>query len=220
MKNLKLSSLFVFLLCLSLTINAQQSFGGKIGVNIAKLVSDDSPATFSNSLLFQIGAIYEIKVTNQLHLQSEFLFIQKGSKNEFGFEEVIVAKDKITFNYLDLPILAKFYFGGKEKRQFFIIAGPSMGFAMNGRIRSEYTENGTTTKSSNPIDFGESDGFKRFELSLAAGAGVNLMLGNSHLFFEGRYLLGLNDLNNSSSNFTIKNSGIGFTVGYLVPLEE
>lgn len=222
MKNLKTIILSTLVLSITFSVSAQSSFGGKLGLNLASWADNVGYSSEGQPKLigFQIGAIYEAKITEKLFIQSAFTFLQKGLYTEYKFEEFSQGSDKIIFNYIELPILAKLTFGGVNKNRFFAMAGPSMGLAYSGVIRSELIENGVTTKTKERINFDDSDSFSRLDISFSVGLGINVFIESGKFFFETRYLLGLTDLEVEVDNFTIKNRGIGLAFGYLATLNE
>lgn len=225
MTNLMKTCLLLFFACFATLSFAQNAFGGKVGINISNWNGDteDLGEDFKSNIGLQIGAVAQIGINDMISIQPEIVFIQKGTKSE-GEEDflgdVIKYKDQIIFNYLEVPILVKVVLGGNEGAGFFVTAGPSFGYALSGKTKSEYTINGETEKDEDSIDFDEDDGFARFELSASLGAGVNIPVGPGILFFEARYLLGLSDLDSDEDDFTIKNGGIGIGAGILIRMGQ
>jgi len=63
------------------------------------------------------------------------------------------------------------------------------------------------------------DDIKSIDFGLAFGGGVSLPMGNNTVFVEGRYSLGLSDINDDSSDDTeIKTKGIQIMAGITFPL--
>lgn len=112
--------------------------------------------------------------------------------------------------------MAKYAFGS-EKISGFVQAGPSFGYGLNGKTKGENNGN----KEEEDIEFGE-DGLKRFDFSLAFGAGIGFPVSSGQLFIDLRYLLGLANISKSSDPDagTLKNRGLNFGVGFLVPINN
>lgn len=202
----------------------QNAFGGKIGIQLATWDGDEEIIgdNLESILGFQLGAFFEIGITETFSIQPEFLFIQKGVKSsieETIFGETIKAEDAISLNYVEVPVLAKIDILKGEGTQFFIVAGPSFGYALSGKQKSKLTASGTTETSTDDIEFGDDDGFARFDISAALGAGVSIPAGPGRFILDARYLFGLSNLfDEDDEDFKVKNRGFGLTAGFAIPL--
>ena len=210
----------------------QNSIGLKAGVQLATWSVDseddtslDNPKTKTG---FQFGAAFEISVSDLISIQPEFLYIQKGAKFElsdyyYGYyynPGDIEGEFRVKFNYLELPVLLKLKFGDVNNTSFFLTAGPSFGYLSNGKTEFEVTFQGDTETETEDIIFDDDDGLSRFEVSASLGAGVGLPLGSGRLTLETRYLLGLSNLVDDDFDDSIKNRGLGITLGYMIPLSS
>lgn len=109
--------------------------------------------------------------------------------------EILFSKrgsDQIDLSYVDVPVMLKMYIAGG----FNIQAGPQFGFNMNAE-----DENGNDV----------SDFIKSSDLSIAAGAGVDLPMG---LNVTARYIIGMSDINDTGLGDDIKQNTFQFSVGY------
>ena len=113
---------------------------------------------------------------------------------------------------MEIPILAKYMFGGNNGPQFFATAGPSFGFGLNGKIKA-------TGEDDEDLDFDENM-ITKLDISLSIGAGAQFAVGPGELFVDARYLLGLNSLDDSEDPEDSKNRGIGISAGFLFPIGE
>ena len=95
--------LIVLLLCFGMsTVNAQMfKFGLKAGANFSNLEGDGVDGSTYTS--YHFGAVLEFKLLENLSLQPELLYSSQGTKVN---EESL---DKINYNYVTVPVLAKFY---------------------------------------------------------------------------------------------------------------
>jgi len=124
-------------------------------------------------------------------VQPEVNYVSKGTKFKNSFGE-----QNYNFNYIEIPVLAKYSFG-----PVYVNAGPSIAFQMgkDNKVRAAYGK----TKS---IDFG-----------IQMGAGVAIPAGPGKLIIDGRYNLGFSDIVDGN-NLTVKNRGIAVSLGYAIPL--
>jgi hypothetical protein len=188
--------------------HAQISVMPKAGISLAQVHYDSEPAGQKQKLGFVGGVAMPIVLgQSRFAIQPELLFVQKGERYETGGRET-----KTTLNYLEVPVLAKFIWGG-ETIQAFLNAGPSLGLGLTGKSK---IEGGREVD----VRFGDAknDGRiyreQRFDFGLQFGGGVGLGLGTGQLQAEARYGLGLSDLDNVEST----NRTWAFTLGYAVPL--
>lgn len=200
----KLTCLFAFVCTFSLVSGQNLSFGIKAGANFASvnIEQDGFDIEPDSRTGLNIGAILNIGVTDAFSVQPELSFIQKGYSFEFFEEETA-----LILNYLEIPILAKYAFGS-ESFQGFIQAGPAIGFALSGKIKSDNEEE--------DIDFDE-DGFKTFDFGLQFGAGAAVPAGPGEAFLDLRYALGLANIADNDGS-TVSNIGLLITAGYLFPI--
>jgi len=217
-----------FFAALATNASAQASFGLRGGVNLSTWTingeAEEELGDFQKnrtSLLF--GVISEIRFSDNLAIQPEINFIQKGTRFEESETDPVLgnASFKLDYilNYIEVPVLLKGGAGFGAGR-IDVLAGPSFGYALNGKQKSEITFLGMTEKETEDIDFKE-DEVSRTDFGLQFGAALSLNLGSSaKLFVDGRYLLGLTNLNTSentsSDDWTPRNRGIALTAGVLI----
>ena len=159
------------------------TFGIKGGVNYSNLKTKDD-LTDQNSIMgYQAGIFSRIGGTG-IYFQPEMYLGTKG--NEFTSLEMgtamIVAKGKIKFTTLDLPLLvgAKI---GSNKLNLRFMGGPIVSFIID--------ENNTHGSAYNSIsNFGN---YKKQRLGFQAGSGIDL----GNLTFDVRYEAGLSNASQS-----------------------
>ena len=217
---------FVLFLFCSSFIFGQSAIGFKFGGHLGQFSGFEvfefgGNNTQEYNFGFQIGLIYEIAINDQISIQPELLYLQKGYKIKFEFMDSFSSEQEVTINYLELPILAKMKFGDTESLNFFAIVGPSFGYALSGDGKFTEITNGETTTDTEEIEFSENDEFERLDVSAAIGGGMSIPINLFNLFFEGRYLLGVSNLNDDEFDQTsINNRGISFVAGIMIPLKK
>tara|TARA_R110002073_G_scaffold4213_1_gene27905 strand:+ start:45411 stop:45953 length:543 start_codon:yes stop_codon:yes gene_type:complete len=177
MKKVSIAALLA-VFCLS-TMNAQEvKFGVKAGVNFAQINAEFEGLGSGNSdsrTGFYIGGLADIEISEKFHLQPELLFSSEGG-------------DTIPYNYLNLPIIAKYY----VVEGFNIQAGPQFGYLLN--VDGE----------------GDLEGANRLTFGLDFGLGYDI---SEKFFAEVRYDLGLSNLVDESS-INAKQNAIQLGIGY------
>lgn len=212
MKTIFLSILMGTLLLLpNNPLTAQFNIGFKAGVNLAKQKFDGQGFSISpdNRLGFQVGAMAEVGLGQNLAIQPEVLFIQKGFKAEFD-DPFTGEKTKsvLTLNHVEVPLLVKYKIPSTGIG-FFFTGGPALGYAASGK--SEF--DGESSK----IEDEDWEGYNRFEFGAHVGTGVLIPTGAGAVSIDVRYILGISNLNGDESDDTKAfNRGIGLSIGYFI----
>lgn len=177
--------------------NAQSmKFGVKGGANFANLVGDDVEDA-DMRISFHIGGVAEFMLSDKFSFQPELLYSSQGAKSEYN-DGVFDVKGKVTLDYLNLPLMGKFYVA----EGFSVQAGPQIGFLLAANSEVEYD------------DISTEDDVKEFIKNIDFG--VNLGLGYklpSGLFFDARYNLGLSNID-EEGDAKIRNAVIQVSLGF------
>lgn len=211
---------------ITLAATAQISIGPRVGVTLAKWsLNEDELADFGdikNRSGLLAGVVAEIRLNDNFAIQPEINFMQKGFKSEYSEVDSIFGsleeKTNAVINYLEVPVLLKAGASFGPARVD-VLAGPSFGYGLNGKVKYEFTFDGETEKEEEDIDF-EDDEISRLDLGLQFGAAVTFGLGErANIFVDGRYLLGLTNLNDSGDDdIKAYNRGIALSAGVLFSL--
>ena len=200
----KIFIIAIGLFLLTIPAYAQLSFGIKGGVNVAAFSIKEQGATIPQSSIngFTLGAVLEIGITDNIFIQPEAIFLQKGSELNTSIAEI-----KTNVNYLDIPILLKIKLLNTDLLNVNLLGGPSFGLALNGE---------TTTAGGQTVDlsFGGDNGLKRLDLGIHAGGGIGVNLGSIGVFGDVRYLFGVSNIS-EDANREIKNKGLNLSVGLI-----
>lgn len=219
--------IFVLIALIGTTLSlSAQGIAVKAGVNIASMAEDkfvdENDLENSSVVGFQAGVAFDLGLSDMFTIQPEILFIQKGGKLSSEVNENNRFETRLYYNYLEVPVLAKLKFNSDpdgEGLGAYLIGGPFVGFALNGRSEGELVIAGVTTTFDDNIDFDNEDDVnyqKRLDYGVSFGGG--LQFGN--LFLDARYNLGLNNLLDDDADNTnddgrfLRTRGIGLTLGY------
>jgi hypothetical protein len=193
---------------------AQISIMPKAGVSLASTATKTNGESEDVNMKagFTFGVAAPISISEQFSVQPELLYVQKGGK--LKSDDVTAS---VTFNYLEIPVMARAHFGG-----FYLGAGPYLGIALSGKVKFDFTGILSGTSVEADVNIGndpEEDGLKRTDFGLCFGLGYGLEIGTGKLVFDARYGLGLSNTTpgGDSDNFN-KNRNIALTVGYAIPL--
>ena len=221
-----MKKLFSFIL-LAFTVyfpktHAQMSL--RAGVNIA---SESANATEKNytdykniSIVgFQAALVLPIKITDNITIQPELVFIQKGGKAQYIANDNNKLISTFRTNYVEIPVSLKLGIGNNsgDGIGLYVLGGPYIGIALNSKYKNELTVLGATSTSTKTVDY-SNDSNQEKRVDWGANLGVGISLGN--IYLDARYNLGINNLldNNASNTDDNKpyrrNRGIGLSLGF------
>ncbi|OFM83176.1 porin family protein [Weeksella sp. HMSC059D05] len=174
MKNiLKKASLLTLVFLAFQHVDAQISYGVKAGAGASNttVIHGISETRFG----FTGGGFVEIPLTykNNLHyLQLEVLYANEGEYSKFTENG---KKHKAFLNYINIPVLYKYYFDDQDS-DFFIEAGPQVGFLVSKNFDEKGPEivAGTENKFDLAINLGVGYSYlRKYEANLRYGYGLS-----------------------------------------------
>lgn len=174
------------------------SFGVKAGVNFANLdfSGDDVNVSFDQRVGLVAGAFMLFPMTETFGFQVEGLYSQKGAKFEDDdFEE------SIELDQFEVPVLARYTIPSTTGTSFHLFAGPSFGFKLSAKARSSFDGD-----DDEEIDV--DDEYKGLDFGLVFGAGVEF----GRFVVDGRYNLGLTNLNDDDANDGLETKSRVFSI--------
>lgn len=232
----------VFLLLCSLPGRSQLFVGVEGGPNMNYLTTSNASepfTTYQGMKGWNIGIPVGYQFFDWLSVYAAPTYIQKNYDIvRTGFFTGVYQKNYNT--YLQLPLTARFSFGGKELRGFVDLGGYA-GYWMSGR------QKGTEANILNMVDtayetvnptsiLGENYGYdynqkytfdnkkdNRLELGLVGGVGVSYELMDTYTFYvEGRYLRAMTDQQKhyETSQAPRYNDNFGLTIGCTVKVKQ
>ncbi len=200
-------------------------FGLKAGLSMGTFHGDDSDAadwamSEKKSRLGITAGVYSTIVLAKIFaLQPEALYTQKGAVytySEVGYEETL----KIKMDYVEIPLLFKFYVPMAGPVKINIFAGPEIAVNIVHKYKYEEEDSGITsyTEEGDIKDaFGGILETSTLDYGAVFGAGAEFIVKGIQMSVEARYALGLaNSLDVAGITFDLKNSslqvlyGIGF----------
>ncbi len=153
-----------------------------------------------------IGGFVGIPAGNNLVIQPEMYYVQKGMKGK-GRDSDGFGNGTITAEYIEIPVLLKFNIGtpgAKAMPNLFV--GPALAMKLGAELKVT-TDDGDTDIT----DIEE--GLNSTDLGLVLGFGVDV----DKLTFDLRYVMGLTsiaDTGGADVDFSIKNSVFMLMAGY------
>jgi hypothetical protein len=173
--------LMVVIIGLTISSNAQTKFGVKAALNISNFSGDDFDDLDSRTAA-AFGVFAQISINDKLTFQPELLYSMQGAESSYS-ESGYESEDKIKVDYLQIPLLMKYY----VIEGLSINAGPQIGFLLSAKDDWEYNYDEGSEEGEEDIK----DYFKSMDFGLAFGLGYELQSG---LGFDFRYNLGLSNI--------------------------
>ncbi|MGC4034688.1 MAG: porin family protein [Chitinophagaceae bacterium] len=188
----KLLSLIAVLLITHAAM-AQFHVGIRVGTNMSKIEGKSFKQQFDYGYL--VGGFAEIGLGNKFSLHPEVLFNQYTTTLDSNFHHIyqnVFSSDqtKVKLNYLSIPVLLSYKLLGPIS----IEAGPQFGILID--------------QSKTVLQNG-GQAFKNGDFSMLAGVQVKVAM----LRVTGRYVVGLNNINDIDDQDKWKNQNIQLSVG-------
>ena len=193
MKTKSFLPLFAALL-FSQAMMAQFHVGIKGGANIIKIDGKSFKDEFKYG--YHIGGFAEIGLGNKFGIQPEVLFNQVSTSVDSNYKSIYQNvfnsnQSTVKLNYLSIPVLLTYKLIGNFLS---LQAGPQFGILINQD--KSLLQNG-------------GEAFKKGDFSMVAGAQVKL----SAIRLSGRYVVGLNNINDIDNQDKWKSQGFQVSLG-------
>jgi hypothetical protein len=182
--------------------SAELNFGFKAGLSIANVFGG---AIFDQSsrVGFCGGLFLTHDFSRVFSLQTEILFVMKGSRHREGFGPTNLY-EVMNLEYMEIPLLARFRLPLSKSMDFHLLAGPALAFGIRSRVNT--VVGGETEEES-------LDNVKGVDIGAVAGLGVDVPVKDGKICLDLRYTRGMTAISTGPGN-KIKNGAACFTVGY------
>lgn len=190
----KLFTLFAALL-FSQAMMAQFHLGVKGGANMTKVQGKSFKDEFKYG--YHLGGFAEVRLGNKFVLQPEVLFNQYSTTVDSSFKHVYqnvfnpAYQSNVKLNYLSIPLVLNYKLIGSFLS---LQAGPQFGVLIS--------KNKTLLQNGG-------EAFKHGDFSMLAGAQIKI----GSIRLNGRYVIGLNNINDIDNQDQWKSQGFQLSVG-------
>ncbi|MBL0232106.1 MAG: PorT family protein [Chitinophagaceae bacterium] len=197
----------------SIAQNTRVGFTAGVSMSNYKITADNLSIKGDTKAGITFGVLVDAPLSDHLSLQPALNFIQKGLNNTNDLGGGVTEKSKSTINLIEVPVNFLYNSNGKGGN-FFVGAGPSLGFGISGNSRTTYSDG--TPEESSKIKFGNTidDDLKGLDL------GANLLAGyclKGGFMFSVNYNLGLSNLvPKPEGNEKMKSHYIGIKLGWML----
>lgn len=177
--------------CLSFITTKAQDFkiGLKAGANLTKITGSSFNDAFK--LNYQAGAFIELDFNKKIGIQPEVLFSQSQGTTTAASGTITTPNTSYNLNYLNIPLLLRYKIG----KVLVLNAGPQYSILLN---------------NDNTLLANGKNAFKEGDFAMVGG----LQLSFKYLRFYGRYVIGLNNVNDVSDNDKWKSQQIQAGIGF------
>jgi hypothetical protein len=140
------------------------------------------------------GLLIYFPITESFGIQQEFLYVQKGSRQEIDMNPLpIKTFTDYDINYFEIPVVFRYTFVRLGKFKIYGCSGFALSILMNGESRLKMD----TEFEGVPITISQKEkieGLDTFDYSFIYGSGVDFKLFGQDCFFEYRFTIGWNTL--------------------------
>lgn len=210
-RTISLRSFYVLVALVSLcftTSYAQQRFsaGPRIGLNLSNYWGNADNMRFKPGV--NAGVFLSYSSLNHFGISADVLYSQRGAKYDTP-----VLKFTQRVNYLEIPVVARYYLTLNGDFRPNIFVGPSLGIKLNAR-----RVNGDP--NTNNINADNTGDFRDLDLGATGGFQLNWRTGSrQHFLIDARYTLGLSEVQTNLPNRwgarnNLQNSTISISLGY------
>lgn len=156
-------------------------FGIKGGINIANIYGDDSDGESEWKNGFAGGVFFDWGITSLFAIQPEILYVQDGAKENF-----LDVDWNLKFNYIQVPVLAKVDLPVGGSLIPVLYAGPYVSLLLDSKL--------TVEDEGNSVTVGLKDYTRSYDAGLVFGAALDFSAGPGKMTIEGRYTLGMTEI--------------------------
>lgn len=177
-------------------LKADVRFGLKAGMTVAEHWSMEEKggegySVNSGSLSGLHGGLLALfRLSPHFHIQSEILFIKKGSSQDVTLDAVPIGTLSVAYslNYLEIPVLLKTFFLSDEKAVSpYTAAGPYFSYLVDSRYEVNNAFLGRLEQ--------DITGLKKTDVGVVFGTGLKVRGPKLHFSLNYRFSLGFIDLN-------------------------
>ena len=175
--------------------NKVWSIGPEAGVSVSKYGADAGTNDFKSGAIGGLFVTYSIK--NTFGITTKFLYSQKGA----SFKSI---DTKQTLNYIEVPVIGRFFLNKEGTFRPNIFVGPSFGF-LTGATNKVGSNERVKVDNYQTV-------FNTFDFGVTGGMGFNILISNETYFIiDARYTHGLSDITKAAG--VVNNNSIGLTAG-------
>ncbi|MFC1553827.1 porin family protein [candidate division KSB1 bacterium] len=206
------STALILLLLFSLTATAQdltikerlRERGLKAGLNYTSFYNQ----IFGHKnpkIGFLAGGYLSYFLKNNIFFQPELFFAMKGLHLQ-SFAQLTNERNEVIWdiNYIEMPLLLKFFTKGRGDLDYEISFGPTIAYKINSSEVVKVTYNNPSGSITESTEY-SSDRIKKFDYGFLLSMGFKFKIKSKNVLIEPRVVYGLSNVFESKTNQTGKN---------------
>lgn len=193
--------------------SAQSAFGVRAGMRSSDLETSQSTESIRSLV---IGGYYGFGISSRLAIQFEAVYGGRGGEGlRVGVNELDSEAEPATLkmSYIEVPVLLRTGFPGERFLPSFFF-GPYAGFLLNCDLEMA----GGDSRSCDEDDSAPRFSPRSTDFGLVLGAGLDMSLGESTVFVDARFTVGLLPVQSGDDAFDARHSGLALSAGFAVPV--
>jgi hypothetical protein len=196
-------------LAITTTGAAAQTIGFKLGAGFANMADDRAGVTTDGITGFAGGG--HIRFGGRIGLQAELLSVTKGA----NFSGPGGASYDMRFEYVEIPVVAHIPLTLGNVAPY-VFGGGAVGLQVRCRITPT---GGTSTQQRDCPDQGVGTfDPQTTDFSLLGGAGIAIGMGPGSVIVEGRYTVGMRNIDRTTTDRNLRHRVATIMAGYEIPL--
>lgn len=191
---------------------AQSAVGVRAGMRWSELESSQDAGTISALVL---GGYFGFGISNRLALQIEAVYGTRGAQRlKVGTDalDADATAVELHMSYVEVPLLLRAGFPGERFLPSFFL-GPYVGFLLDCEFRPAGGDSQACDEEGAPQRFSP----RSTDFGLVVGGGLDMAMGESTVFVDGRYTMGLMSIQ-TGNGFDARHGGLALSAGVAVPL--
>lgn len=207
------TAVMVALLAAPSLAHGQAAVGIRAGMRSAKLTTAQDVDRLNG---FVVGGYFGFGVSNRLALQLEASYGTRGAEGiglGDGELDAAAAPVDLEMSYLEFPVLLRAGFPG-DRFLPSVFAGPYAAFLLG----CEITPDGGESRDCETAGAAQRFHPRGTEFGILAGLGLDMAVGESTIFVDARYTLGLLSIESGDGAFDARHNGFAVSGGFAVPL--
>lgn len=196
-----ISGLILCILVALTPVKSQWALGPLLDLNFSSTALKPTSNNIQSRLVLGVGVALDGDLEGDIDVRIEPMYLMKGWKQNN-------LELKYSASYIEVPILAKYSIPTNSDFTPYLMAGPSLGYLLSGKVIFDSGSEDDRT-----------DSFKNIDIALALGGGTHIPVNVFNLFVELRYALGLTNVNDVDTIDTeFRNRGFHVVAGVLFDL--
>lgn len=192
---------------------AQAAVGARAGMRWSQLETSQDAGSISSLAL---GGYFGFGISHRLAVQLEAVYGSRGADAlRVGTATLDPDADpsRVEMSYIEIPVLLRAGFPGERFLPSFFL-GPYVGFLLDCEIQPT----GGETRSCDTATAAERFHPRSTDYGLVVGGGLDMAFGESTIFIDARYTLGLLPIQSGSDGFDARHTGFAVSAGVAVPV--